>query len=111
MPAEQVETASRIPQPVPSPSPTENVPEGYRVTTECVTLDNGRVETRTVTIREETRRPAPAPTTMRPNVATYTQVQDGKTYTHVIEIQTKNAGFKKVAALGIGILGGAALLL
>ena len=118
VPAGQVETASRIPQPV--PPPTENVPEGYRVTTEVVTLDNGRVETRTVTIREETRAPAPAQTTRRveatrdverPNVATYTQVRDGKTYTHVIEIQTRNAAFKKVAALGAGLLGGVAFLL
>ena len=64
-----------------------------------------------MTIREETRRPAPAPTTMRPNAATYTQVQDGKTYTHVIEIQTKNAAVRNVAVLGAGLLGGAALLL
>ena len=106
-----------------APAPTANVPEGYRVTTEVVTLDNGRVETRTVTVREETRRPEAARTVTttrrpeatkeveRPNVATYTQVQGGKTYTHVIEIQTKNAGFKNAAALGVGILGGAALLL
>ena len=86
-------------------------PEGYRVTTERVTLDNGRIETRTVTIREETRAPAAAQTTRRPDVAVYTQVQNGVTYTHTIEIQTKNAALKKVAALGAGILGGAALLL
>ena len=73
-----------------------------------------------MTIREETRAPAPAQTTRRveatrdverPNVATYTQVRDGKTYTHVIEIQTRNAAFKKVAALGAGLLGGVAFLL
>ena len=99
-------------------------PESYRVTAEVVTLDNGRVETRTVTIREETRRPEAAAQTVtttrrpeatrdveRPNVAVYTQVQNGVTYTHTIEIQTKNAALKKVAALGAGILGGAALLL
>ena len=106
-----------------APAPTANVPEGYRVTTEVVTLDNGRVETRTVTIREETRRPEAAQTVTttrrpettkeveRPNVATYTQVQGGKTYTHTIEIQTKNAALKNAAALGVGILGGAVLLL
>ena len=93
-----------------APAPTANAPAN-KVTTEVVTLGNGRVETRTVTIREETRAPAAAETTRRPNVAVYTQVQNGVTYTHTIEIQTKNAALKKVAALGAGILGGAALLL
>ena len=92
-----------------------------RVTTEVITLDNGRVETRTVTIcvencdtvaAQSTRRPAAVQTvTTRPNVAVYTQVQNGVTYTHTIKIQTKNAALKKVAALGAGIPGGAALLL
>ena len=92
-----------------------------RVTTEVVTLDNGRVEIKTVTVcvencdtvvAQSTRRPAAVQTvTTRPNVAVYTQVQSGVTYTHTIEIQTKNAALKKVAALGAGILGGAALLL
>ena len=103
-----------------APAPTANAPVN-KVTTEVVTLGNGRVETRTVTIcvencdtvvAESTRRPAAAQTvTTRPNVAVYTQVQNGVTYTHTIEIQTKNAALKKVAALGAGILGGAALLL
>ena len=103
-----------------APAPTANAPVN-RVTTEVVTLGNGRVETRTVTICVEncdtvvvqsTRRPAAVQTvTTRPNVAVYTQVQNGVTYTHTIEIQTKNAALKKVAALGAGILGGAALLL
>ena len=110
-PVGQAQRTSTALQAAPAPTATVTAPEGYRVTTEVVTLDNGRVETRTVTVREETRRPAAAETTRRPNVATYTQVQGGKTYTHTIEIQTKNAAFKKVAALGAGILGGAALLL
>ena len=103
-----------------APAPTANAPVN-KVTTEVVTLGNGRVETRTVTIcvencdtvvAESTRRPAAVHTvTTRPNVAVYTQVQNGVTYTHTIEIQTKNAALKKVAALGAGILGGAALLL
>ena len=103
-----------------APAPTANAPVN-RVTTEVVTLGNGRVETRTVTIcvencdtvvAESTRRPAAVQTvTTRPNVAVYTQVQNGVTYTHTIEIQTKNAALKKVVALGAGILGGAALLL
>ena len=100
--------------------PAANAPVN-KVTTEVVTLGNGRVETRTVTIcvencdtvvAQSTRRPAAVQTiTTRPNVAVYTQVQNGVTYTHTIEIQTKNAALKKVAALGAGILGGAALLL
>ena len=67
-----------------------------RVTTEVITLDNGRVETRTVTVcvencdtvvAQSTRRPAAVQTvTTRPNVAVYTQVQNGVTYTHTIEI-------------------------
>ena len=103
-----------------APAPTANAPVN-KVTTEVVTLGNGRVETRTVTIcvgncdtvvAQSTRRPAAVQTvTTRPNVAVYTQVQNGVTYTHTIEIQTKNAALKKVAALGAGILGGAALLL
>ena len=109
VPAGQVQTASRIPQP--APAPTTAVPEGYRVTTECVTLANGRVETRTVTVCVENCETVVAQSTRRPSVATYTQVQNGVTYTHTIEIQTKNAALKKVAALGAGILGGAALLL
>ena len=103
-----------------APAPTANAPVN-KVTTEVVTLGNGRVETRTVTIcvencdtvvAESTKRPAAVQTvTTRPNVAVYTQVQNGVTHTHTIEIQTKNAALKKVAALGAGILGGAALLL
>ena len=67
-----------------------------RVTTEVITLDNGRVETRTVTVcvencdtvvAQSTRRPAAVQTvTTRPNVAVYTQVQNGVTYTHTIEV-------------------------
>ena len=92
-------------------SPTVAVPApGERVTVEVVTGANGRVETRTVTVREETRRPGAAATTARPNVAVYTQVQNGVTYTHTIEIQTKNAALKKVAALGAGLFGAAVLL-
>ena len=83
---------------------------GERVTGEVVTGANGRVETRTVTIREETRRPEAAQTT-RPNVAVSTQVQNGVTYMHTVEIQTKNDAFRKVAALGAGLLGGMALFL
>ena len=89
--------------------PAANAPVN-KVTTEVVTLGNGRVETRTVTIcvencdtvvAQSTRRPAAVQTiTTRPNVAVYTQVQNGVTYTHAIEIQTKNVA-----------LGGAALLL
>ena len=85
---------------------------GERVTVEVVTGGNGRVETRTVTIHEETRRPAAAAeTTRRPNVAIYTQVQNGVTYTHTVEIQTRNNAFKQVLALGAGLLGAAAMLL
>ena len=83
---------------------------GERVTVETVTLGNGRVETRTVTIREETRRPEAVQTTRRPDVAVYTHVQNGATYTHTVEVQTKNAALKKVAALGAGILGAAVVL-
>ena len=117
-PVGQVQAASTALQA--APAPTANAPVN-KVTTEVVTLGNGRVETRTVTIcvencdtvvAESTRRPAAVQTvTTRPNVAVYTQVQNGVTYTHTIEIQTKNAALKKVAALGAGILGGAALLL
>ena len=117
-PVGQVQATSTASQA--APAPTANAPVN-RVTTEVVTLGNGRVETRTVTIcvencdtvvAQSTRRPAAAQTvTTRPNVAVYTQVQNGVTYTHTIEIQTKNAALKKVAALGAGILGGAALLL
>ena len=93
-------------------SPTAAVPApGERVTVEVVTGANGRVETRTVTIREETRAPAPAQTTRRPNVAVYTQVQNGRTYTHTVEIQTRNNAFKQVLALGAGLFGGLILLL
>ena len=119
-PAGQVQATSTALQAAPAPAPTANAPVN-RVTTEVVTLGNGRVETRTVTIcvencdtvvAQSTRRPAAVQTvTTRPNVAVYTQVQNGVTYTHTIEIQTKNAALKKVAALGAGILGGAALLL
>ena len=101
--------------------PTVAVPApGERVTVEVVTGANGRVETRTVTIRGETRAPAAAQTTRRPeatqdtgrpNVAYYTQVRGGTTYTHTVEIQTKNAAFKRVAALGTGLLGVLAILL
>ena len=84
---------------------------GERVTVEVVTGVNGRVETRTVTIREETRRPEAVQTTRRPNVAIYTQVRNGVTYTHTVEIQTKNAAFKGALALGVGVLGGLVLLL
>ena len=100
--------------------PTAAVPApGERVTVEVVTGANGRVETRTVTIREETRAPAAAQTTRRPeaaqdtrrpNVAYYTQVLGGTTYTHTVEIQTKNNAFKRVAALGAGMLGAAVVL-
>ena len=83
---------------------------GERVTVETVTLGNGRVETRTVTVREETRRPEAVQTTRRPDVAVYTHVQNGATYTHTVEVQTKNAALKKVAALGAGILGAAVVL-
>ena len=119
-PVGQVQGTSTALQAAPAPAPTANAPVN-KVTTEVVTLGNGRVETRTVTIcvencdtvvAQSTRRPAAAQTvTTRPNVAVYTQVQNGVTYTHTIEIQTKNAALKKVAALGAGILGGAALLL
>ena len=119
-PAGQVQATSTALQAAPAPAPTANAPVN-KVTTEVVTLGNGRVETRTVTIcvencdtvvAQSTRRPAAVQTvTTRPNVAVYTQVQNGVTYTHTIEIQTKNAALKKVAALGAGILGGAALLL
>ena len=119
-PVGQVQATSTALQAAPAPAPTANAPVN-KVTTEVVTLGNGRVETRTVTIcvencdtvvAESTRRPAAVQTvTTRPNVAIYTQVQNGVTYTHTIEIQTKNAALKKVAALGAGILGGAALLL
>ena len=121
-PVGQVQATSTALQaaPAPAPAPTANAPVN-KVTTEVVTLDNGRVETRTVTIcvencdtvvAQSTRRPAAVQTvTTRPNVAVYTQVQNGVTYTHTIEIQTKNAALKKVAALGAGILGGAAPLL
>ena len=119
-PVGQVQATSTALQAAPAPAPTANAPVN-KVTTEVVTLGNGRVETRTVTIcvencdivvAESTRRPAAVQTvTTRPNVAVYTQVQNGVTYTHTIEIQTKNAALKKVAALGAGILGGAALLL
>ena len=89
--------------------PTAAVPApGERVTVEVVTGADGRVETRTVTRREGGV--APPVTTARPNVAIYTQVQNGVTYTHTVEIQTKNAAFKKVAAMGAGLLGVAALL-
>ena len=119
-PVGQVQATSTALQAAPAPAPTANAPVN-KVTTEVVTLGNGRVETRTVTIcvencdtvvAESTRRPAAVQTvTTRPNVAIYTQVQNGVTYTHTIEIQTKNAALKKVAALGAGIPGGAALLL
>ena len=119
-PVGQVQATSTALQAAPAPAPTANAPVN-KVTTEVVTLGNGRVETRTVTIcvencdtvvAQSTRRPAAVQTvTTRPNVAVYTQVQNGITYTHTIEIQTKNAALKKVAALGAGILGGAALLL
>ena len=119
-PVGQVQATSTALQAAPAPAPTANAPVN-KVTTEVVTLGNGRVETRTVTIcvencdtvvAQSTRRPAAVQTvTTRPNVAVYTQVQNGVTYTHTIEIQTKNAALKKVAALGAGILGGAALLL
>ena len=117
-PVGQVQATSTALQAAPAPAPTANAPVN-KVTTEVVTLGNGRVETRTVTIcvencdtvvAQSTRRPAAVQTvTTRPNVAVYTQVQNGVTYTHTIE--TKNAALKKVAALGAGILGGAALLL
>ena len=65
-----------------APAPTANAPVN-RVTTEVVTLGNGRVETRTVTIcvencdtvvAQSTRRPAAVQTaSTRPNVAVYTQ--------------------------------------
>ena len=119
-PVGQAQATSTALQAAPAPAPTANAPVN-KVTTEVVTLGNGRVETRTVTIcvencdtvvAQSTRRPAAIQTvTTRPNVAVYTQVQNGVTYTHTIEIQTKNAALKKVAALGAGILGGAALLL
>ena len=119
-PVGQVQATSTALQAAPAPVPTANAPVN-KVTTEVVTLGNGRVETRTVTIcvencdtvvAQSTRRPAAVQTvTTRPNVAVYTQVQNGVTYTHTLEIQTKNAALKKVAALGAGILGGAALLL
>ena len=126
-PVGQVQATSTALQAAPAPAPTAvvngpaaNAPVN-KITTEVVTLGNGRVETRTVTIcvencdtvvAQSTRRPAAVQTvTTRPNVAVYTQVQNGVTYTHTIEIQTKNAALKKVAALGAGILGGAALLL
>ena len=102
-------------------SPTAAVPApGERVTVEIVTGANGRVETRTVTVREETRasaaaqttrRPEAAQDTRRPNVAYYTEVRGGTTYVHTVEIQTKNAAFKRVAALGTGLLGVLAILL
>ena len=84
---------------------------GEHVTTEVATAINGRVETRTVTRGEGGVVGATAAvTTARPNVAIYTQVQNGVTYTHTVEIQTKNAAFKEVAAMGAGLLGVAALL-
>ena len=93
---------------------TERVTVGApeeRVTVEVATAENGRVETRTVTRREGGVVGATAPvTTARPTVAIYTQVQNGVTYTHTVEIQTKNAAFKEVAAMGAGLLGVAALL-
>ena len=102
-------------------SPTAAVPApGERVTVEIVTGANGRVETRTVTVREETRasaaaqttrRPEAAQDTRRPNVAYYTEVRGGTTYVHTVEIQTKNNALRRAAALGIGALGAAALLL
>ena len=107
MVTERVTVAAAVPVP------------GERVTVEVVTGANGRVETRTVTIREETRAPVAAQTTRRPeaaqdtrrpNVAYYTQVLGGTTYTHTVEIQTKNAAFKRVAALGAGMLGAAVVL-
>ena len=85
---------------------------GERVTVEVATAENGRVETRTVTRREGGAAAAAttAITVTKPNVAIYTQVQNGVTYTHTVEIQTKNAAFKEVAAMGAGLLGVAALL-
>ena len=86
---------------------------GERVTVEVVTGANGRVETRTVTRREGAPNTPASPNavTTRPNVAVYTQVQSGRTYLHTVEIQTKNAALKQVAALGAGLLGAVALLL
>ncbi len=86
---------------------------GERVTVETVTLGNGRVETRTVTRREGAPNAPASPNavTTRPNVAVHTQVQSGRTYLHTVEIQTKNAALKQVAALGAGLLGAVALLL
>ena len=102
-------------------SPTAAVPApGERVTVEVVTGANGRVETRTVTIREETRAPAAAQTTRRPeaaqdtgrpNVAHYTEVRGGTTYVHTIEIQHENGALRHAAALGTGLLGAILLML
>ena len=80
-----------------APAPPANVPVN-RVTTEVVTLGNGRVETRTVTLCVENCDTVVAQT-IRPNVAAYTQVQNGVTYTHTIEIQTKNAALGATALL------------
>ena len=93
---------------------------GERVTVEVVMGANGRVETRTVTVREEiraptvaqaTRRPEAAQDTGRPNVTHYTEVRGGTTYVHTVEIQTKNNAFRHAAALGTGLLGILAILL
>ena len=124
-PVGQVQATSTALQaaPAPAPAPTANAP-AYEVTIEVVPLGNGRVETRTVTFRGETRVTEPAARTVtttrrpeatkeveRPNVAHYTEVRGGTTYVHTVEIQTKNAAFKKVAALGAGLFGGLILLL
>ena len=104
----------------PRPTTAAAPAPGERVTVEVVTGANGRVETRTVTIREETRAPAGVQTTRRPeaaqdtrrpSVAYYTQVRGGTTYIHTVEIQTKNNAFKRVVAMGAGMLGGLVLLL
>ena len=85
---------------------------GERVSVEVVTEANSRVETRTVTRREGGAAAATTPVTVtRPNVARYTEVRGDTTYVYTVEIQVKNSAFRRVVALGTGLLGIFAVLL
>ena len=85
---------------------------GKRVTVEVLAGTNGKVETHTVTRREGGAAAATTPVTVtRPNVAHYTEVRGGTTYVNTVEIRVKNSVFRRVVALGTGLLGIFAILL
>ena len=118
-PVGQVQATSTALQAAPAPASIANA-RVNKVTTEVVLLGNGRVETRTVTICVENcstvvagvPKPAAVQTvTTRPNVAVYTPGPERcHLHSHHRDPDQEHC-LKKVAALGVGILGGAALLL